>query len=257
MVSPAGNPRFMTDVALRRPALSMPSFIATPRRPVTSATIVVIAEPNRIYAESLSRICTEIFHTAHPMICQRADEALAIMRRQPTDLLLQGLMFDDMNGVDLLQKVSTERLARHILVISERWNQHMFVALRSARFNGAVDTVSESIETVQHALQEVLSGGFYISKTLRPYLIDDLPNESQARKLTEAEIRVLQVIGNGSDNQEAAEILGLSVATVQTHRRNIMRKLRVHTSAKLVHEAVRLGIVRIFPTTSSEHLFRH
>ena len=55
------------------------------------------------------------------------------------------------------------------------------------------------------------------------------------------------MIGDGSDDREAATRLGLSVATVTTHRRNIMRKLDVPSSAKLVREAVRLGVVRIGP----------
>src|SRR6185436_15677863 len=66
-------------------------------------------------------------------------------------------------------------------------------------------------------------------------------------RLTPGEVQVFCVIGDGSDNAEAAERLGLSEATVQTCRRNIMRKLDVPTSAKLVREAVRLGVVRITP----------
>lgn len=163
---------------------------------------------------------------------------------------MQGLVFEDMDGVDFLTLTSMEHLARHTLVVSARWDEHILVSLRKARFNGAVDTASETIEAVQQALCAIVQGDCYISTTLRRYLIDELPGENRARDLTRAEIRVLQVIGQGSDNQEAAEELGLSVATVQTHRRNIMRKLRVPTSAKLVREAVRLGVVRITPEAS-------
>jgi DNA-binding NarL/FixJ family response regulator len=68
-----------------------------------------------------------------------------------------------------------------------------------------------------------------------------------APRLTPAELQVFCVIGDGSDDREAAARLGLSKATVTTHRRNIMRKLGVSSSAKLVREAVRLGVVRIGP----------
>ena len=217
---------------------------------------IIIAEQNRTYAESLSRICTDIFPTAAVEVYCHAHESLKALRNQAADVVVQGLLFEDMDGVELLKIIQTEKLAMHTLLISARWDEHILVSLRTARFNGAVDTASESIEAVQHALGAIVQGECYVSTTLRRYLIDELPGENRARELTRAEIRVLEVIGHGSDNQEAADQLGLSVATVQTHRRNIMRKLRVPTSAKLVREAVRLGVVRITPAATEERMHR-
>lgn len=219
---------------------------------VAAVRHIVIAEQNRIYAESLSRICLEIFLTATVLVYCRAREALAALRKTRADIMLQGLVFEDMDGIEFMQQSDANKLALHTLIISARWDEHMLVSLRSARLNGAVDTASESIEAVQHALRAIVQGECYISTTLRRYLIDELPGENRARKLTQAEIRVLQIIGDGSDNQEAAAELGLSITTVQTHRRNIMRKLRVPTSAKLVREAVRLGVVHITPVTIAQ-----
>lgn len=229
----------------------MPALMSTlpdmPAAMPATVTTLVIAEQNRTYAESLSRICAEVFPKARTGIFFRATDALQRLRQEPADVFLQGLSFDDMDGVDLLNEVGNSRLARHTLVMTGRNDEHMLVSLRSARFNGAVDTASESIASVQQALQAILTGECYISHALRPILLDDLPGEDRAQQLTKAERRVLEIIGSGSENQEAADRLGLSVATVQTHRRNIMRKLKVSTGAKLVHEAVRLGVVRIAP----------
>lgn len=227
----------------------MTDLSTMPANPKATVTHLVIAEPNRTYAESLSRICAEVFPTARTGVYFRASDALESLQRQRADLFLQGLGFDDMDGVDLLNEVSASRLARHTLVVTARSEEYMLVALRSARFNGAVDTSSESISNVQEALQTVLTGECYISRSLRPYLLDELPGEHRVQTLTKTELRVLQIIGTGCDNQEAAKKLGISDATVQTHRRNIMRKLEVSTSARLVHEAVRLGVVRVMPAT--------
>lgn len=211
---------------------------------------IVIAEQNRTYAESLSRACSDIIPHSQLEVHCLAGKLLEDLHEHPADIVLLGLIFEDMDAVEILRQINQQGLARHTMIISGRWEEHILLALRKARFNGAIDTTSEPIETVQQALRGMLEGNFYISTTLRPYLIDELPDADGMRELTEGEIRVLRVIGNGSDNQEAAELLGLSEATVQTHRRNIMRKLKVSTSAKLVHEAVRLGIVRIVPATT-------
>jgi len=230
-------------------------------RPSAPATLtaevasILIAERNRIHAEALLLACRECYTAAEIQICSRGAEALAALRQRPADLLVMGLSFADMDGVDLLARVNEARLAAHTLITSSQWEEHILLSLRTARFEGAVDTASESLDAVRRALRLVGRGEGYISTPLRRYLIDELPASRPMRELTAAELRVLRVIGDGSDNQEAAGRLGLSTSTVQTHRRNIMRKLRVSTSAKLVREAVRLGLVHIVPVPSGREGF--
>ena len=198
--------------------MSMPSPCLAP--PVSDPVIrVLIAEPNRIYAEALSRICAEVFPLARLEVRCRGQETLAALRQDPAGMLLLGLGFEDMDGVDLLNQIGAERLAGHTLIISARWEEHLLLALRTARFDGAVDTASESIAAVQLALHRIIRGEAYISTTLRRYLLDDLPDGPTARELTPAELRVLRVIGDGSDNQEAADQLGLRPFRVTTAMR--------------------------------------
>ena len=87
----------------------------------------------------------------------------------------------------------------------------------------------------------------YVSPALHAYLLNRGPGQQTHPDLTPGELRVLRVIGTGENNAEAAAVLGLSEATVQTHRRNIMRKLKVTTSTKMVQESLRLGLAYIDP----------
>jgi DNA-binding CsgD family transcriptional regulator len=66
--------------------------------------------------------------------------------------------------------------------------------------------------------------------------------------LTETELLIFAVIGDGSDDRQAAARLGLSETTVHNHRQNIMRKLGVRARTDLMREAIRRGVVR-FTTT--------
>ena len=95
------------------------------------------------------------------------------------------------------------------------------------------------------ALWLVASGEPYVSAVFRGTVIDRGQIGSAWHKLTPAELRIFAAIGDGSGNEEAATRLGLSEATVQTHRRNLMHKLGISSSAKLVKEAIRLGVVQI------------
>ena len=221
--------------------------LRSPYHSLAQVANVVIAEQNRLHADALRLASLECFADAAVHLHAHAAAALRAMELQPADLLVMGLSFDDMDGVALLERVNRGRLAARIMIMSSQWEEHILLSLRTARFDGAVDTATESFGTVRQAMQLVISGEGYISTHLRRYLIDELPANTGAQDLTAMELRVIRVIGEGSDNQDAAARLGICVTTVQTHRRNIMRKLKVPTSARLVHEAVRLGLVRINP----------
>lgn len=206
---------------------------------------VVIAKPDRPYAEALEAICTHLFPTAKTHLCGSGDETLNALEDHPTDLLLLSLNFPDADGAELLLTINKKQLAKHMLVFVEQHYESIISALRTTRVNAVVDTYTETLESVRAVLNTINRGEVYISPALRSCLIDNQFSRPEGPTLTSAEIRVLQIIGTGCDNQEAAPLLGLTEATVQTHRRNIMRKLGVPTSAKLVREAVRLGFVRI------------
>jgi two-component system nitrate/nitrite response regulator NarP len=147
--------------------------------------------------------------------------------------------------LELLQQVRDRRLAAHVLVAAGRRDESLLPALHTARVDAIIHTVEEPVSALKHARLLADQGQVYVSPSLRSLLVEPHPAQHLRQDLTSAELRVLRVIGTGSDNQEAAKELTLSEATVQTHRRNIMRKLKVSTSAKLVREAVRLGIVHI------------
>lgn len=215
--------------------------------PLVGGGRIVIAKWDGLYAEALRSACGQAFPAAAVGICRRGDETLQSLRVQRADLVLTGLTFVDLDGVDVLETIAREKLATRVLVVSGRKDEHSMQALRTARFDGFFDPFSESIETLVEALQQVAAGRGYISPSLRRQLIERSTAEVLGQRLTPGELQVFCVIGDGSDDAEAAERLGLTVSTVQTHRRNIMRKLGVPTSAKLVREAVRLGVVRITP----------
>ena len=213
--------------------------------PPARARRVLVAKSNRTFAETLSGVCQEVFPDAEVKICVGGGETLALLKYWPVDFLVLGLSFPDADGLELLQLVRVNKLATHILVVSGRLDEPRLPALHTARVDAIIHTVEEPVSALKHALLMVDQGQVYVSPSLRELLVESHPAQRLRQELTVAELRVLRVIGTGSDNQEAAQVLTLSEATVQTHRRNIMRKLKVSTSAKLVREAVRLGIVHI------------
>ena len=62
--------------------------------------------------------------------------------------------------------------------------------------------------------------------------------------LTQRERQVLQLIAEGKSNKEISLELGMSVKTVETHRRNLMAKLNIHETASLVRHAIKIGLIQ-------------
>jgi two-component system nitrate/nitrite response regulator NarL len=206
---------------------------------------VVIGQWGRTYADALQGLCARAFPQADFVSCCSGGETLATLREEPADVLLLSLTFADMDGVDLLPVIAREKLSARLLVASHRREEHSLQALRESRFDGLIDTLEESAESLVRALRQVAGGGAYLSPSLRDAIIVRAAPGETMQKLTAMETRMLAELGDGSSNTTVADKLGISVATVQTHRRNLMRKLGISSSARLVREAIRLGLVRI------------
>lgn len=207
---------------------------------------IVVATADMLYAEALAAISGEAFTESATTTCGVGD-ALAVLRAQAADFLLLGLAVAEAHELDLLQAVARERLARRVFVVSGRKDELSLQSLRAARFDGFLDPLEENRNALVAALRQVAEGRGYISPSLCKRMFTQRSAGVLVPLLTPAELQVFSAIGDGSDDAEAAARLGLSDSTIATHRKKIMRKLGVSSSAKLVREAVRLGVVRIPP----------
>lgn len=205
---------------------------------------IVIARPDLAFADTLSEFCHQVFDQAEITICTTGQSALNLIDSTRIDLLLLSLNFVDIDATELLLKSSQhDHIKKRMVFVDQRFKP-ILAALRTARVNAIIDTQTESLSAVKKSLQNIDNQEIYISPSLEGNLLNDHP-DALDKELTAGETRVLQVIGYGYDNSEAAQILNLMESTVQTHRRNIMKKLNISTSAKLVREAICLGYVRI------------
>jgi DNA-binding NarL/FixJ family response regulator len=170
-----------------------------------------------------------------------AEEALAGLQETQCDAVVLDLSLPGSNGLELLTRIRAEHPEVPILVISMHDETRYALKVLQSGAQGYV-TKREAPATLLEAVRAVLAGQSYVSKTFASELIYKVVQARQTGKspldvLTGREQEILRLVGDGCSSQKVAELLTLSVKTVESHRLHIKEKLRLPSAAELVRFA--------------------
>ena len=209
---------------------------------------LLIADDHRLYVESLvialehqTTIPVRILDTVN-----NGDELLRKLQLHSPDIILLDLNMPVLNGLEVIPIIRTDYPKLKILVVT-KYSDPKFVkeCLQIHGVSGYVlktNTLAELLE----GIYQVQRGHTYISKGLQIYPKDSLEDEAtrfdesfQAKyNLTRRELEILSLIAHAKSNAEIADGLFISPQTVGAHRKNIMRKLNISSTAGLVRFAI-------------------
>jgi len=204
---------------------------------------VVVLKWDRLYGDLIRRHILDVWPQARVDVHQLGFDALQSIQDAVPDLFVTGVKVADMDGLEHLEPFISTRLP--ILVVTSRADARTYKMLAELRYDGIYDGAEEGLENLPLALRQVMDGRPYVSPTVLPQLKQ--PRNITLDALTDREQVVLSVIGDGSDDDQAAERLGMSPNTVGTHRKAIMRKLGLHHKGELIMHALRQGYVHVTP----------
>jgi DNA-binding NarL/FixJ family response regulator len=178
-------------------------------------------------------------------VCGQASDvagALQEVERTHPDLVVIDLTLKGGHGIDLIEKIKARSQQVRMLVSS--MHDEMLFAERVLRA-GAMGYVTkqESPETLLGAVRQVLRGEVYLSPRMTSRLLHrvaagGLPQESPLEILSNRELEVFEMIGQGLTTLQIARRLELSPKTIETHREKIKQKLNLKNSAELSRRAV-------------------
>lgn len=171
--------------------------------------------------------------------------ALAAARETMPDIAIIDYSLPELNGHDLTVAMKRELPWTEILIYTMYDRESMILGVLRAGARGFI-LKSETEEHLSAAINALsihrpyFSGG--ISETLLDQFMRTKP-ETSLSALTRREREVVQLIAEGRINKEIAQLLGISIKTVETHRATAMHKLKLRTTAELVRYAVRNSII--------------
>ena len=184
------------------------------------------------------------------MVCGEAEEAQTAMTEiaaKKPDILIADISLNGPDGLDLLKNLRTQYPNLPVLILSMHDESIYAERALRARANGYI-MKQEATEKVLVAVRRILGGDIYLSdrmanKLLHQYISGTAADmKTQLSALSDRELEVFRLIGEGRSTRQIAEKLHLSIKTVETYQAHIKEKLSLQSGRELVQHAIQANI---------------
>jgi DNA-binding NarL/FixJ family response regulator len=210
---------------------------------------IFIVEDHQLFREGLKALLSP--HPEYEIVGEAEDglEAIRLIRKLKPHLVLLDLSMPRMNGFSVMRDIKSEMPEVKILVLSiHESDQYVLQAFESKADGYAIKDSSR--EELRTAIRSVLEGKTYINPGISPSVLEGylngrktLKNRSVLDSVTQREKEILKLLAEGYQNKEIADLLCISVKTVEKHRSNLMTKLDLHNAAALTAFAFEHGLI--------------
>lgn len=209
-------------------------------------TRVLLADDHTLVRAGVRRILEG--HEDFEVVGEVADgeAALAALNQTPTDVLVLDLSMPGRDGFDVLREARRRWPRLRVIVLTMHTNsEYIARAVREGAYGYLLK--DSAVQDLVTAIRAVRAGKEYFSPPVQQELARMLREQSGPPRgvelLTDREREVLRLVAQGLATKEIAARLFISTRTVETHRANLMRKLDLHSVAKLTQFAIREGLV--------------
>ena len=210
---------------------------------------IVIAEDHTILREGLKSLLSS--QPDLKIVGEAGDglEAIRCVRDHSPDMILLDLSMPRMTGLDAIKEIKRVNADTKIIVLTVHSTEEYILATLLAGADGYVLKDAHSTELMT-AIRHVLDGRRYLSPSISGTIIDGLLQGKKAsgiksswETLTQREREILKLIAEGHKNKDIADLLCISLKTVEKHRANLMDKLDLHNVAALTALAAEKGLI--------------
>ncbi|HFE47223.1 MAG TPA: response regulator transcription factor [Nannocystis exedens] len=209
---------------------------------------VILAEDHTIVREGLRALldaCEGVQVVAEVGNGRAAVEAVASHR---PDVIVMDLGMPELNGVDATRLIRERFTDTQVLILSMHSSEEYVRPAIRAGANGYL-VKGSGLSDLVSAITALADGEAFFSPTIAKILLQEsrraaAPKRPQASDgLTNRERQVLKLVAEGKSSPAIAQLLSLSVKTVEGHRSRIMAKIETHNVAGMVRHAIRIGLV--------------
>jgi len=200
---------------------------------------LAIVDDHQIVIDGLKSLLQGLENFSVVAECNQPLQMLETLKHQPVDILLTDIMMPAMNGAQLAKEVHRLYPSIKILALSMSGQGNLVnQMIDDADIAGYVLKNIGKKELI-HALEKISTGGIYFSEEVLNEMTkaSEIKRENTAINLTARELEIIQLIEKEYSNKSIAESLFLSERTIETHRKNILRKTKTNSVLGLIKYA--------------------
>jgi DNA-binding NarL/FixJ family response regulator len=209
---------------------------------------VLLAEDHRIFREALRSLLDQ--EPDVEVVAETGDgtEVPRLVREHDVDIVCMDVQLAGMNGVETTRRLSFGSTPVKVIGLSAHNDYQFVLDMLRAGAKGYV-TKTEACSELLRAIRAVAGNRTYLCPEVMDAMSGTLVNGDPANarrvpnQLGPRERQVLQLVAEGCTSHQIGERLNISASTVEVHRRNIMRKLGLHSVAELTRYSIRNGII--------------
>jgi DNA-binding NarL/FixJ family response regulator len=209
---------------------------------------IVLADDHALFRRGMRKIIDDV--PGMEVIGEANDglELLEMLKKLTPDLVVLDISMPNLRGVEATREIRTLYPRTKVLILTMHKNKEYLYHAIASGANGYM-LKEDSDEELLLAVETICKGGTYVTQKLTGAMAHDLSRAISgkdpvpANSLTSREREIIRFIVKGKTNAEIAATLSISTRTVETHRANLMKKMKVKKIAELVRYAVEHGIV--------------
>jgi DNA-binding NarL/FixJ family response regulator len=176
-------------------------------------------------------------------------ETVSLAKSQRPDVVVMDISMPNLNGIEAAHQITQDHPEIGVVILSMHSDESYVLRALKAGVKGYLLKDSAESDLIL-AVRAVAGGKSFFSPAVSRVLLDDYVRklkrsgaEDAYDLLTPREREILQLVAEGKSNKDVANLLNLSVYTVETHRSNMMQKLRLKGVPELTLYAVRKGLI--------------
>ncbi len=210
-------------------------------------TRVILVDDHRILRQGLCALLEKKSNLELVAEAETGMEAITLVKVHEPDVVVMDIALPDLNGIEATRQIMAAKPNTKVIGLSVHSDRQYVEGMFKA---GAKAYLLKdcSLNDLISAIEAVTSGQTYLSPRIAGIIVNNLFHKkpkSVDSVLTPREREVLCLLAQGKTRSSIAEMLFLSPRTVETHRRRIMKKLDIHTTAALIKFSIREGLTTL------------
>ncbi len=210
---------------------------------------ILLADDHTIVRQGLARLLED--QTDLRVVGEATDGRMALEKATALkpDLVIMDIAMPLMNGIEAAKRIRKQLPETKILILSMYSHEHYIHELLETGISGYLLKDSSGRDIIS-AIKAAMKGETFLSPSISKKVVESYlsPRKSSSmeeryKQLSNREREVFQLIAEGHSTKRIGEMLYVSVSTVKSHKGNIMEKLGISNPIRLVHFAIKLGLV--------------